>query len=84
MIILFIYINLIIIKIRKIILLIIRSFYFESTRFSNKYEYIQDISSINISFAQDLYDINIAIISFDNEKIELFYESKNIVIVIRI
>ena len=51
-------------------------FTLNQTRFTNQYEYIKDITSVNISFAQALYDINIAVISFENEEIELFYESK--------
>ena len=44
--------------------------------FSDKFDYIRDISSVNISLAQALYDINIAVITFQNEEIEVFYESK--------
>ena len=39
-------------------------FTFNQIGFSNTFAYIQDISSVNISFAQALYDINIAVISF--------------------
>ena len=51
-------------------------FTLNQTRFTNQYEYIKDITSVNISFAQALYDINIAVISFEKDKTELFSESK--------
>ena len=51
-------------------------FTFNQIGFSNTFEYIKDISSVNISFAQALYDINIAVISFEKDKTELFSESK--------